>query len=153
MKWTKHAKPGQSLAAHRRFPQAAPFSASGENVSPSCIQNTGRSRLIRTNNEWKSFNSGDLEQSLQNVTAGFEVWFWEYLGQWPISIQAHSDRPHPHWTRRKKRSKLGHAAPCCNNSSVTLRVLSNTWRNKHQNVPGSICSHHRRVLFPVWMGP
>ncbi len=29
-------------------------------------------------------------------------------------------RPRPHWTRRQKRSKLGHIAPNCNNSSIHI---------------------------------
>ncbi len=37
---------------------------------------TGGSRLIRTNKtEWKPFDSGKLELSLQNNTAGVEMWF------------------------------------------------------------------------------
>ncbi len=31
-----------------------------------------------------------------------------------------SFRPHAHWTRRERQSKLGGAAPCCNSSSVHI---------------------------------
>ena len=58
----------------------------------------------------------------------------------------HLVRPHPHQMQGEKRSKLGGAAPCCNNSSVHIARQSNAQHNKCQN---GTWLHLFAVLLPV----
>ncbi len=64
-------------------------------------------------------------------------------------------KPHPHWTRREGRSKLGRAAPCCNNSSVhtagNKQRVKQSHAHKWDNGTGPFSWHC--VLLPVWMRP
>ncbi len=46
------------------------------------FHNISGSRLIWANNiQWKSFNLTKTEQSMQNNTAGIEMWFWWHCGE------------------------------------------------------------------------
>ena len=54
---------------------------------------------------------------------------WESRHPWSSSdafVTVFPLRPHANWTRLARRSKLGRATPCCNNSSVHI-ALAKQW--------------------------